>query len=146
MQKGRPLAGRTHSGMPAKKHASDIAAIRCHVQANKLLMLAALWERPCRFGLARTEQAPPRTMSHGLFIVDSKRFCQQTESQKMGMTSNRFIGLVVEAMPMFWLSVCWPNTPWPRAPTRRCSWAGRVGACGQWGGFPFGGVCLVGLF
>ena len=82
MQKGRPLAGRTHSGMPAKMHASDIAAIRCHVQTNKLLMLAALWERPCRFGLARTEQAPPRTVSHCLCIVDSKKKASKLRARK----------------------------------------------------------------
>ena len=146
VQKGRPLAGRTHSGMPAKMHASDIAAIRCHVQTNKLLMLAALWERPCRFGLARTEQAPPRTVSHCLCIVDSKK-CQQTESQKMGMTSNRFIGFSCGGHAhVLVLSLLAKHPPWPRAPTRRCSWAGRVGACGQWGCFPFGLFCLVGLF
>ena len=147
MQKGRPLAGRTQSGMPAKMHASDIAAIRCHVQTNKLLMLAALWERPCSFGLARTEQAPPRTVSYCMYVVDSKIFCQQTESQKMGMTSNRFIGFRCGGHShVLVLSLLAKHPPWPRAPTRRRSRAGRVGACAQWGCFLFDLFCFVGLF
>ena len=129
------LAGRTHSRMPAKMRVS-VAAIGCHVHANRLLRLAALWDRQCGVGLARTEQAPPRTVSCCLYVVESKFFCQQTESQNMGMTSNSFNGFRCGGHShVLVLSLLARHPPWPRAPTRRRSWAGRVGACAQWGCF-----------
>ena len=132
------LAGRTHSRMPAKNACSDIAATRCHVHANRLLRLAALWDRQCGVGLARTEQAPPRTVSCCLYVVESKFCCQQTESQNMGMTSNSFVGFRCGGHShVLVLSLLAKHPPWPRAPTRRRSRAGRVGACAQWGCFPF---------
>ena len=127
--------------MPAKT--CDIAATRCHVHANRLLRLAALWDRQCGVGLARTEQAPPRTVSYCMCVVDSKFSCQQTESQKMGMTSNSFVGFRCGGHShVLVLSLLARHPPWPRAPTRRRSWAGGVGACAQWGCFR-SKACLV---
>ena len=135
VQKGRPLAGRTHSGMPAKMHASDIAAIRCHVQTNKLLMLAALWERPCRFGLIcahqastpaylkqayQTKQAERKTPPLGTGTDSASPrtpscrcpwpggvFGQQLRARTCAWPPQLNPIKRLEVMPIFWLSVCW---------------------------------------
>ena len=72
-----------------------------HVQANKLLMLAALWERPCRFGLICAHQASTPT------------YLKQTYQTKPAERKTPPLAAGTDSAS-------------PRTPSCRCPWPGGV--------------------